>query len=86
MLVAAAVPALVAGTVAGLVLTRSVSTLVALSASGTAPTPPLLPSVGPGWTAGVLLVGLAVALAACAVATSRMLRAAWPARPDQDLR
>jgi hypothetical protein len=84
--VAAAVPALVAGTLAGLVLTRSVSTLVALSASGTAPTPPLLPSVGPGWTGAVLVLGLGVALAACAVATSRMLRGAWPSRPDQDLR
>jgi hypothetical protein len=83
---ATAVPALVAGTVAGLVLTRSVSTLVALSASGAAPTPPLLPSVGPGTTATVLLVGLAAALAACAVATSRMLRAAWPTGADQDLR
>jgi hypothetical protein len=75
-----------AGTVARLVLTRSVSTLVALSASGAAPTPPLLPSVGPGTTATVLLVGLAAALAACAVATSRMLRAAWPTGADQDLR
>jgi hypothetical protein len=84
--VAAAIPALVAGTVAGLVLTRSVSTLVALSASGTAPTPPLLPAVGPGWTGAVLLVGLTIALVACAVATSRMLRDAWPSRPDQDLR
>ena len=84
--VAAAVPALVAGTIAGLVLTRSVSTLVALSASGTAPTPPLQPAVGPGWTGAVLLVGLTIALAACAVATSRMLRSTWPSRPDQDLR
>ena len=84
--VAAAVPALVVGTATGLLLTRSVSTLVALSAAGTTPTPPLLPSVGPGWTAAVLVAGLAVALAACAVATGRMLRSAWPARPDQDLR
>ena len=84
--VAAAVPALVVGTAAGLLLARSVATLVALSASGTTPTPPLLPSVGPVWTASVLLLGLGTALAACAVATSRMLRAAWPSRPDQDLR
>jgi hypothetical protein len=84
--VVAAAPALVVGTAAGLVLSRSVSTLVALSASGTTPTPPLLPSVGAGMTAIVLLVGLAVALAACAVATSRMLRAAWPSGADQDLR
>jgi len=84
--VAAAVPALVAGTIAGLVLTRSVSTLVALSASGTAPTPPLLPDVGPATTAAVLVAGLVVALAACAVATSRMLRASWPSGADQDLR
>ena len=84
--VAAAVPALIAGTAAGLLLTRSVSTLVALSATGAAPTPPLIPSVGPGTTAVVLVAGLAVALAACAVATSRMLRAAWPSGADQDLR
>ncbi len=84
--VAAAVPALIAGTVAGLVLTRSVSTLVALSASGAAPMPPLVPSVGPGTTAAVLLAGLVVALTACAVATSRMLRSAWPSGVDQDLR
>jgi hypothetical protein len=84
--VAAAVPALVVGTVAGLLLARSVATLVALSAGGTSPTPPLLPAVGTKWTAGVLLIGLGTALAACAVVTSRMLRAAWPSRPDQDLR
>jgi hypothetical protein len=84
--VAVAVPALVVGTAAGLVLTRSVSTLVALSAGGTTPTPPLLPSVGPGWTTAVLVGGLGVALAASAVATGRMLRSAWPSGPDQDLR
>jgi len=84
--VAVAVPALIVGTVAGLLLTRSVSTLVALSASGAAPPLPLLPSVGPGWTAAVLVLGLGVALLACALATSRMLRSSWPSPPDQDLR
>ncbi len=84
--VAVAVPALVVGTAAGLALTRSVSTLVALSAGGTTPTPPLLPSVGPAWTTAVLVGGLGVALAASGVATGRMLRSAWPSGPDQDLR
>ena len=84
--VAAAVPALVVGTVAGLLLARSVATLVALSAVGTAPTPPLLPAVGTTWTASVLLIGLGTALGACALVASRMLRSAWPSRPDQDLR
>ena len=84
--VAVAVPGLVLGTVAGLVLTRSVSTLVALSASGTAPVPPLVPAVGAGWTSTVLVVGLGAALALCAVVASRTLRSAWPERPDEDLR
>ncbi len=60
--VGAAVPALVAGAVAGLVLTRAVTSLVELSAGGVAPTPPLLPAVGAGWTTTVLLVGVALAL------------------------
>jgi hypothetical protein len=72
--------------VAGLLLTRAVSSLVALSASGTAPVPPLEPAVGPGWTAAVLVIGLGAALVACAAVTGRMLRGSWPGRPDQDLR
>ncbi len=84
--IAVAVPALVAGTIAGLVLSRSVSSLVALSAGGTTPTPPLIPAVGPGWTASVLLGGFVVALAACALVAGRMLRGEWPGRPEQDLR
>ncbi len=84
--VAAAVPGLLAGTAAGLALTRAVSSLVALSAGGAAPTPPLLPAVGPAWSGLVLLVGLAVALLVCALVASRTLRAAWPGRPGQDLR
>jgi hypothetical protein len=83
---AAAVPALVLGTAAGLLLARSVSTLVALSASGTAPTPPLLPAVGTAWTTAVLAAGTVVALAVCAVVAARTLRGAWPERPEQDLR
>jgi hypothetical protein len=83
---AVAVPALVAGTITGLVLSRAVASLIALSVSGTAPTPPLLPAVGPGWTAAVLLVGFAVSLAACGLVAGRMLRSAWPGRPEQDLR
>jgi len=84
--VAAAVPALVVGTVAGLVLTRAVTTLLALSATGATPTPPLDPAVGPAWTGAALLAGLAVALLACAAVTGRMLRGTWPGRPEQDLR
>ena len=83
---AAAVPALVLGTAAGLLLARSVSTLVALSASGTAPVPPLLPAVGTAWTTAVLAAGTVVALAVCALVAARTLRAAWPERPEQDLR
>jgi hypothetical protein len=84
--VGATVPALVAGTIAGLLLTRAVSSLVALSAGGTAPVPPLEPAVGPGWTTVVLVAGLGTALAVCALVAGRMLRTSWPSRPDQDLR
>ncbi|HET7901355.1 MAG TPA: hypothetical protein VFL59_09220 [Candidatus Nanopelagicales bacterium] len=84
--VAVAVPGLVLGTAAGLILTRSVSTLIALSATGTAPVPPLIPSVGAGWTTAVLVVGLGGALAVCALVASRTLRSAWPERVDEDLR
>lgn len=84
--VAVAVPGLVLGTLAGLLLTRSVSTLVALSASGTAAVPPLVPSVGAGWTTVVLVVGLGAALLVCAVVAARTLRSAWPERVDEDLR
>ena len=76
----AAIPALVAGGVAGLVLTRAVTSLVELSAGGVAPTPPLLPAVGGGWSTVVLAAGATLALTVCAVAVSRMLRAAWPTR------
>jgi hypothetical protein len=82
----AALPGLVLGTAAGLLLARSVSTLVALSASGTAPVPPLLPAVGVSWTAGVLMAGAVAALAVCAAVAARTLRAPWPERPEQDLR
>jgi hypothetical protein len=84
--VAAAAPALVVGVAAGLLLTRAVSTLIALSASGAAPVPPLAPAVGRWSTAAVLLGGLAVALAWCAVVAGRTLRSAWPSRVEQDLR
>ena len=84
--VAVAVPGLVLGTAAGLLLTRSVSTLVALSATGTAAVPPLVPSVGAGWTTVVLVVGLGVALLVCALVAARTLRSAWPERVDEDLR
>lgn len=84
--VGAAVPGLLAGGVVGLLLTRAVSSLVALSAGGTSPVPPLEPAVGPGWTSAVLLAGLGLALLVCALVAGRMLRSAWPSRPGQELR
>jgi hypothetical protein len=84
--VAAAVPALLLGVVAGLLLARSVTSLLALSASGTTPSPPLQPAVGAAWTTAVVGAGLVAALLVCAVVASRMLRSAWPVAVDQDLR
>ncbi len=84
--VAAAVPALAAGAVTGLLLTRAVTSLISVSANGIEPTPPLAPATGPGWAALVLGLGFTVALTSCALVVSRMLRTAWPARDGQALR
>jgi hypothetical protein len=82
----AALPGLVVGTAAGLVLARAVSSLVSLSASGGTPVPPLEPAVGVAWTATVLGLSTAAALAVCGAVAARTLRTDWPVLPDQDLR
>lgn len=83
---AVVVVALPAGVVTGLLLSRVTTTLVALTATGTAPRPPLVLSVGPGWAAVALLGGLLVAVVASAGVAFGALREPWPTRPLEDLR
>jgi len=74
------------GLATGLVLARLGATLVAVDASGVAPVPPLHVSIGALWTAGLLLVGVGLAVGVAAVVAARMLREHLPARPELDLR
>ena len=78
--------ALPAGLLTGLVLSRVTTTLVALTAVGTTPRPPLVLSVGPLWVSGVLGVGLVVAILASGGVALGALRERLPMRPEQDLR
>ena len=74
------------GLATGLVLARLGATLVAVDASGVAPVPPLQTSIGVLWTAGLLLIGVGLAVGVAAVVAARMLRERLPARPELDLR
>jgi hypothetical protein len=78
--------ALPVGLLAGLVVARLGARLVAVDASGKTPQPPLQTTISSGWTALVLLAGLAAGvLCICAIA-ARTLRERVPARPELDLR
>lgn len=81
--VAVGVPA---GLVAGALLARWVARLVAVTAGGTTPVPPLRLAVGPVALAVELAAALALALAAAAVVANRSLREPLPVRPETDLR
>ena len=78
--------ALPAGVVTGLILSRVTTTLVALTAVGTTPRPPLTLSVGPLWVAGVLGVGALLGVVASGGVAMSALRERLPRRPEQDLR
>jgi hypothetical protein len=71
-----------AGLLVGLVLTRATASIVAVTAVGTTPTPPLALSVGPAWVAAALGLGLVVSLAAAAAVAASSLREVLPAPPD----
>ena len=74
------------GLATGLVLARLGATLVAVDASGVAPVPPLQASIGVLWTAGLLLIGIGLAVVLAWLVAARMLRERLPARPELDLR
>jgi hypothetical protein len=74
------------GVVAGLLLARAGTTLVAVDASGTTPTPPLSVTLGSAWTPIALLVGIGAGLALGWVVAARSLRERFPVPADVDLR
>jgi hypothetical protein len=78
------VPAVPAGLLVGLVLSRATSALVAVTALGTAPVPPLAPATGAAWVAVVLVAGLAAALLIAAALTATELREPLPVVPEED--
>jgi hypothetical protein len=74
------------GLATGLVLARLGATLVAVDAAGVAPVPPLQVSIGPAWTALLLLIGVGLAVGVAWGVAARMLRERLPVRPDVELR
>lgn len=80
-----AVPAVVAGAITGVLLARAAATLVAVSATGTTPLPPLALAVGIPWTAAVVGAIVVLALVAAAVTAGGAMREPWPARPQEEL-
>jgi hypothetical protein len=74
------------GVAAGLVLTRVAVTLIAVDASGIAPTPPLQVAIGAVWTTVVLAVALGLAIATSKVLTALVLREPLPQPAEVDLR
>jgi hypothetical protein len=73
--------AIVPGVLCGVVLTRAVTRLVAVTATGGAPVPPLTAAGSAAAVAGVVLAVAAAALAAVALAALLALREPLPPRP-----
>ena len=84
--VAVVVVGVPAGLVAGALLTRWVARLVAVTAGGTTPVPPLRLALGPAALTVELAGALLLALLAAALVASRSLREPLPVRPETDLR
>ena len=73
--------AIVPGVLCGIVLTRAVTRLVAVTATGGAPVPPLVATGSGSATLGVVLAIAAAALLAVALAALLALREPLPPRP-----
>jgi hypothetical protein len=74
------------GVLAGLVLARAGTTLVAVDASGTTPTPPLAVTLGSLWTPLALLVGAGAGVALGIALAAASLRERYPVAAEADLR
>jgi hypothetical protein len=77
---AVVLPAVPAGVVVGVVLSRATSRLVAVTATAATPQPPLVPATGLGWGLAAAVAGVGVALAVCGVVALRELREPLPVR------
>ncbi len=78
--VAVAVPAVPAGVLAGVLLSRVTARLVAVTATATNPQPPLVSGIGFGWGALAVLAGLAGALVLAGAVAWSSLREPLPVR------
>ena len=85
-LLVVALVAIPVGVVAGLVLARVGTTLVAVDAAGTTPTPPLSVTLGSVWTPLALLVGVGAGIALGWLVAARSLRERYPVAAEADLR
>jgi hypothetical protein len=79
VVVAVAVPG---GLLVGLALASVTTALVAVTAVGSTPTPPLSLAAGPAWVAELLGAGVALGLAAAAAVALTALRERLPRRPE----
>jgi hypothetical protein len=77
---AVAGPAVPLGVLAGVALSGLTGRLVSITATATAPVPPLQPGTGLGWGLAVVLGGLLAALLLAAVVAGRSLREPLPVR------
>ena len=74
------------GVVAGLILARVGTDLIAVDASGTTPTPPLAVTLGSAWTPLALAAGVGAGLLLGWVVAARSLRERFPVPAEADLR
>ncbi len=78
--VAVVLPAVPAGVVVGIVLSRATSRLVAVTATAATPQPPLVPGTGLGWGLVAAVGGVALALVLSGAVALRALREPLPVR------
>ena len=82
---AVAAVALPVGVLAGLLLARVGTTLVAVDSSGASPTPPLAVTLGSWWTPAALAAGVGAGLLLAVLVAYRSLREQFPVPADVDL-
>jgi hypothetical protein len=80
--VAVAVPG---GLLIGVALSTVTTRLVAVTAVGTTPTPPLFLAIGPAWAGLALAAGIGIGLATAGAVAAGALRERLPRRPEEEL-